>query len=271
VKEEDVEVAVRLLEVGLPQANQRPKIGVASAALPLLGDYMDAVNKARGEPVAIPRGEQGLAILSSCQGLLITGVGITDGYDVPEGFWADQPEDEWRWENLPELLDQCRWLLGIVIWARRRRIPTIGAGLGAQLLVVEAGGKLIRHVERHEFQHDKRPRGIPRHIEMVPGSWLTAAWAMSTEDEPTEGEPEDELPTTAEVICSHHQAPDPESLPDTVKVVAWTDDGVPHAWELLDPEGKAWGFGLQFEPQHSEDPQGYGNLLLRWFIRQLSE
>jgi gamma-glutamyl-gamma-aminobutyrate hydrolase PuuD len=284
VKEEIVEPAIHLLEAGLPEANERPKIAIASASLHLVGDYAHAVYKAGGEPVVVPRDNQGLATLSRCDGLLLTGVGATD-CDVPQKFWTDTPHDDHRWETGEELaaLDWCEWLLGVCIWAKRRRIPTIGAGLGAQLLVVEAGGKLLPHVPGHENNDPYRPGGTVQHIVFEPGSWLTAAWAMATEENgrtPMEVS-QSEIPTSAEVICSHHQAPSPEELPPSVRVVAWTNDEVPdpddeerlitikvpHAWELLGPDNLPWGFGLQFEPQHSQDPEGWGNYLLKWFIK----
>ena len=276
------EPATHILEAGLPEANQRPKIAIASASLRLVGDYAQAVYEAGGEPVVVPRDAQGLPTLSRCDGLLLTGVGATD-YDVPQQFYTDTPSDGHRWETDEDklTLDWCQWLREVCIWAERKRIPTIGAGLGAQLLYVTAGGHLLRHIDGHTNTNTSKPGGIIRLIEIEPGSWLTAAWAMATENEPVADEPMSDLPTEAEVICSHHQAPDPAWLPDTVRVVAWTNDTmpdpanegelitvqVPHAWEMLGEDNVPWGFGLQFEPQHDGDPEGWGNTLLRWFIR----
>jgi gamma-glutamyl-gamma-aminobutyrate hydrolase PuuD len=259
---------------GVSAANQRPQIGIVPATFDLIDDYAGAVELAGGEPVVIRRSRSGHRQLLEMDALLLTSVGVLGGYDLPERFWTDAPEDDYWWnDNDPEgyLFEQCEWLWDVVRWAWTRKLPTLGAGLGAQLIAIEAGASMERHVTGHERKHPYMPEGgVSQRLRIEPGSWLDAV--RHTPD-PDEMVVPGSLDSDPEIKCSHHQGIKIPSRPrkpsmGTLQVVAWTEDDMPHAWARCDKQGVPRQFGTLWEPQHEEDA-GLGAGLFTWFIRQL--
>jgi H+-translocating NAD(P) transhydrogenase subunit beta len=246
--------ALARLHEGVAGANDRPAIAVAAASLSVVvGEWLEALRAAGAEPILLDRRKgEALKQLATVKALVITGVGADGPEDrhLAEERWAVEPR------TLAPHLALDDWLFGVAVWALRREVRTLAAGLGMQALfalaakVGDTPGQLVRDVGGHD--------GATLPIaEMKLGSRIAIAATSPYVAAGRSG-------ASPEVICSHVQAPADPADGTKVRVTARTDDGLVHGFELGDPEDP-WGEGYLFEVQSPDDP-GLGKALLRRFV-----
>lgn len=163
--------------------------------------------------------------LDAVDALLLSG-----GVDVDPRFFGHAPE-----AGLGEVdLERDRFELALYRAARRRGMPILGICRGIQLAVVAEGGTLLQDLAAVEgtIQHEQRSReGDPIHrIRIEPGSALAAAFGTDA----------------VHVNSYHHQAAG--RLPDTLRTVATTEDGIVEAVEGRDG---AFLLAVQWHPELS--------------------
>ncbi|MGH9050631.1 MAG: gamma-glutamyl-gamma-aminobutyrate hydrolase family protein [Acidimicrobiia bacterium] len=113
--------------------------------------------------------------------------------------------------------------------AVERRMPLLAICRGHQVLNVALGGTLRQHIPVDGHGTPGVPGGSTIHaVRIEPGSRLAGATGVER----------------AEVCSHHHQAVD--AIGDTLRAVAWADDGVIEGIELDDD---AWVVGVQWHPE----------------------
>ncbi|MDF1564214.1 MAG: gamma-glutamyl-gamma-aminobutyrate hydrolase family protein [Deltaproteobacteria bacterium] len=193
----------------------------------LKGSYVEAVRRAGGLPIALPRLGPGEveAALDGLSALVITG----GAFDVPPEAYGEAPR-----EGLGRLLPErtaSETLLGRL--ALERGLPLLGVCGGMQLLNVLCGGTLVQDIVQelpgahpHEQEGD---RGQPSHpLEVAAGTRLHALLA----------------PADHRANSTHHQAV--ARVGEGLVVSARADDGV---IEAIERPGEPFVLGVQWHPE----------------------
>ena len=204
-------------EVATPAHSQEPG-GRRDLALALA--YPGAVSRGGGAPMIVPpfaHEDDVETILDRVDGVLLSG-----GPDIDPCLYGQGPHAELG----PVDIGLDRFELGFVRRALERDLPLLGICRGAELMNVARGGTLIQHVEGHRQTEEAR---VPTHdVRIEEGSRLAEVI----------GE------THVGVNTFHHQAVD--ALGGGVRAVAWSDDGLIEALELVGPE---FAIGVQWHAE----------------------
>lgn len=141
----------------------------------LQATYTDTITVAGGTPVLLPPPDRGLLrpedagqVIARLDGLIITG-----GTDVDPSHYG---------ENAHPNTDQPRperdtWELALLRAADRVALPTLGICRGAQLIALEAGGRLHQHLPEvigHGRHSPSEPVFTDTEITTTPGSVLNS-------------------------------------------------------------------------------------------------
>lgn len=194
---------------------QRPVIGITGTS----GAIVDAVRSAGGDPRLLDPGDDPQALLSTLDGLV-----LGPGADIDPSRY-DQPPHSTIVRIGPAREASDLALAGLAL---AHDLPVLGICLGAQELVVAAGGQLIQDVPSqvpapldHRAPHEVRWEG---------GGTLARSH---------------EGPSL--VVSNHHQAAD--GLPPGLAVAARSPDGVIEAFDAPD---RTLAWGVQFHPEEDE-------------------
>lgn len=168
-----------------------------------------------------------LAVLSACDGLLLTG-----GADIDPSRYG-RGGDSARCLDVNRRLDSLEILM--VMEAVKSGMPILGICRGQQLLNVALGGSLVVDIP------SDRPSPVAHQCEdyikcfhpvtLAKGSLLYGIAG---------GQPDT-------VTTNHHQAVD--RLAPGLSPVAWSSDGLIEALEWADPEGRSFLLGVQWHPE----------------------
>jgi putative glutamine amidotransferase len=196
------------------------------ASLP--DEYVEAIVAAGGMPLLVPPMADGPAwrqLVALGQAVLVIG-----GADIDPARYGQAKHAKTVLTSAPRTDADLR----LLAWAERRRLPTMGICLGAQMLAVHRGGTLIQHVPDRfgDAVPHQRQAGQPRprhEVRIDPASRLATFL----------GSP------TVSANSSHHQAID---LPGRhLCPVAWSADGLIEAVEDNRPD--RFVLGLQWHPE----------------------
>lgn len=190
-------------------------------------EYVQSVHRAGGVPLLLPPTDPVATDrwLELLQGLVLIGGGDMD----PARYGAASHETIY---NLDTVRDACEFEL-----ARRaieRQLPTLAICRGMQVVNVVRGGTLHRHLPEavgEKIPHRRPPRETIRHAVALDPDALVAR-AMQA--------------TRVDIVSWHHQAAD--RLGEGLKAVAWADDGVIEAMEMV---GNPYLLAVQWHPELS--------------------
>ncbi|MFJ5955999.1 gamma-glutamyl-gamma-aminobutyrate hydrolase family protein [Paenarthrobacter sp. NPDC092416] len=191
-----------------------------AAILP--GKYVEAVVASGATPILLPPLGTDESVLDLVDGLIVVG-----GPDVDPSLYGEQPHPATKPQPLRDRHDSA-----LIRDALDRDLPLFAICRGAQLLNVVLGGTLIQHIpDVHPESNCQPAPGVygEAAITTTPGSLI-----------------HDLLGASATSPCYHHQAMD--SVPDTLRVTARSDDGLVQALETT--EG-GWVLGVQFHPEQN--------------------
>ena len=198
-------------------------------------NYMVALSQVGTTPTMSPalpldvHGDLVPSLLDSVDGLLLSG-----GADVDPVHYGRSPD-----ANLG-VVDPYRDAFELALYreARSRNLPILGICRGIQLIAVAEGGALHQHLpaDPSRLQHSQAsPEGHPIHrVKLEPGTALADAFTRVGED----------VTAGVQVNTYHHQGLD--GVPDSLRAIAWTDDGLVEAVEGRDG---AFLVGVQWHPE----------------------
>lgn len=209
-------------------------LGWRQPAVACTAAYLDAVQRAGGDPVIVPPArldepEAGQR-LSRFDGLLLVG-----GGDIDPACYGQEPAPEVSHVNPA----RDEFEIPLVRAAIDRGTPTLCICRGHQVLNVALGGTLHQHISGRAglFAHrnEDGSDGVVHEIRAEPGSRV--AKAMGGVER-------------AHTFSHHHQAVD--EIGTGLIPVAWSDDGILEAVEL----DEGWVLGIQWhaEATASSDP-----------------
>jgi putative glutamine amidotransferase len=212
----------------------------ASRSLP---QYEQAVEKAGGEPVAIPLDKtpaEVMKLIEQCDAVLLPGSRADVDpakYDAPRQPHTAAP-DPGR-DTVDELLLQD---------AYNMRKPVLGICYGLQMLNVYRSGTLVQHIES-KINHEAGRRVIVAHtVEVDPVSKLAGILGESHK---------------VPVNSSHHQSAD--VIGDGLRVVARSpEDGVVEAVEGTSPDH--FVLAVQWHPERSVDDDEASKAIFRALV-----
>jgi len=194
--------------------------GEQSYVFDLGGNYADAIYEAGGMPISIPcfNDEDTLnQYLDKVAFLVFVG-----GHDYPPEIY-----NEPRHEKV-ETMDERRAEYDLLLFklAFERKIPIVGICAGMQLINISMGGKLIQHLDNHEFHQPENYHTLT----IKNSKWLSQIF-------PDE---------TIVVNSLHHQGVKPEYLGKDLNAVAFAPDGL---IECVEYNGEQVCMGVQWHPE----------------------
>jgi len=197
----------------------------------LNANYVERVREAGGLPLLVPCVEDKKtlkAYLQKVDGFLFTG-----GPDYPPEFYGEKIGEKTKPMN-------TRRARADIFLAReaihKMKIPVLGICAGAQLINIACGGKLIQHLPNAKKHICIGPHEDSVHPADITGGRIIAGLFGKGR---------------ITVNSSHHQAVDPDFLPETLQVSALSDDGVVEAVEPARP-GR-FLLGVQWHPERIND------------------
>lgn len=206
----------------------RPRIAVTACAAHKQADYLDAVASGGGDPFVVSHAD-GLAALTGCAGLLLTG-----GSDVDPARYGQPPHPE------TEAPDPARdaFELAVVAQASASGLPTLAICRGLQVLNVARGGTLVQDIRTERpaaglHVDDTTPQTLVHPLTVEPGTLLARVLCAAPAEE------------WKLVNSRHHQAID--RLGTGLLVSATASDGIVEAVE--DP-AHPFLLAVQFHPEN---------------------
>ena len=204
----------------------KPRIGITPCTRP--DDYVASIARAGGEPVVLGNSDDAAAVVSSLDGLLLTG-----GLDVDPSLYGEAPHETTH--TAPE---RDRFELPLSKAAMAEDLPIFAICRGVQVLNVAGGGSLVQDIPsavtsdlNHSVDVPKNHQAHP--VKIVPGTRLAAALGAETDLE------------TCPVNSRHHQSV-ARVAPQFV-VSAVSPDGVVEAIERPD---RTFCVGVQWHPEN---------------------
>ena len=206
----------------------RPRIAVTACAAHRQQDYLDAVRAGGGDPVVVDH-TGGLAALTACTGILITG-----GDDVDPARYGESPHPATGAPDGP----RDAFELEVARHASTRGTPLLAICRGIQVVNVSRGGTLVQDIPSHRPQTGARHEAptldtLAHRILIAPGSRLAALLAAGADG------------PDVRVNSRHHQALG--RIGADLAVTATAPDGVVEAIE--DPS-HPFLLAVQFHPEN---------------------
>ena len=194
--------------------------------------------------------DSALFVLSTCQGLLLTG-----GEDVNPAYYGKLNELS-KCEEIDNYRDSLE--LALINRALLVRMPVFGICRGEQILNVALGGTLLTDIPTevgtkvtHDLPSDSND---PMHsVKIDPQSDLYQLTAIEK----------------GIVNSSHHQSVD--IIAEGMKISALSEDGVVEAIEREFPLGKSFIMGVQWHPERLEKNPGLSKPLAENFLEQINK
>jgi putative glutamine amidotransferase len=204
----------------------KPVIGVTPCSR--MGDYLESVRRAGGEPLELSNGDDPRAVLEAVDGVLLTG-----GLDVDPALYGQAPHP--ATETAP---DRDAFEVPLAREAVRRDVPVFAICRGVQVLNVAEGGTLVQDIPsalatglNHTVNEPKNH--LTHAIAVTSGTRLAAALGRAA--------PADACP----VNSRHHQAVG-QVAPGFV-VSAVSPDGVV---EAIERPSSTFCVGVQWHPEN---------------------
>lgn len=186
--------------------------------------YVDAVIRAGGVPLLVPPQAANVAALAThLDGILLAG-----GFDCDPALYGEDKHESC------ETMDPRRQEgdLALARLGHSLQIPTLGVCLGAQILAVASGGKLIQDI-RSEFPdaltHESQPTARLRHPVIVHEGTKLASIIGAGE---------------IDVNSTHHQAV--RTVGRGLSIVAHAPDGI---IEAIEDASHPFYVGVQWHPE----------------------
>ena len=190
--------------------------------------------------------DSAMAVLEQCSGLLLTG-----GPDIHPGFYG-RPQDT---VLCNDGIDGKRDTLELMVFGRALEsdIPVLGICRGLQVINVALGGTLYADIPS-AVQGDIKHRCIDKNdcfhlISVIEGSKLHQV------SQHLQGN----------VNSNHHQGI--SAIPDNLRAIATTSDGIIEAIQWEYPENKAYLMAVQWHPERMEYGNPYSLPIALSFIR----
>jgi putative glutamine amidotransferase len=200
-------------------------------ALALPRAYLDAVERAGGQPVVVERASDVDELVARIDGVVLTG-----GPDLDPAAWGE-PRHPATY-GVDPAADEFE--LALTRAAIAHEVPILAICRGMQVLNVALGGTLYQHilddpgVERHG-RPGEAGGALQHTVDVEPGSLLAAVTAA----------------TRVVASCHHHQAV--AKVGDALRVTARAPDGIVEGLEHDD----AWMLAVQWHPEDTAatDPE----------------
>jgi putative glutamine amidotransferase len=204
----------------------KPVIGVTPCST--LGDYVESVKRAGGEPLVLSNSDDPAAVLDRVDGLLLTG-----GLDVDPALYGEAPH-----QTTNTAPDRDRFEVPLARAAVERDVPLFAICRGVQVLNVAEGGTLVQDIPsalETELNHSVDvPKNHHAHaITVTPGTRLASALAS-------------EAPQAGCTVNSRHHQAVGTVAPDFV-VAAVSSDGVV---EAIERPASTFCVGVQWHPEN---------------------
>ena len=193
-----------------------------------MGDYVQAVREAGGDPVELSNSDDPRAVLGTLDGLLLTG-----GPDVDPSRYG-QPAHP----TTEVAQERDRFELPLTQEAVNRDVPLFAICRGVQVLNVAQGGTLTQDIPSQVKTDLNHAINVPKThhthpVEVTPGSRLAETLGMTSASD------------SCPVNSRHHQALDQIAV--GFKVSARAPDGVVEAIEKPDA---TFCLGVQWHPEN---------------------
>jgi len=212
----------------------------------ILPDYVNAITKAGGIPVAIPpMPEKELTLLLK----RLDGVMMIGGNDYPPDLYKQTADKT----VVPMDIDRSTFDMSLVkAVLSNGRIPFLGICAGCQALNIGSGGSLVQDIPTR-FTESKVLHASPK------------GWQVGFNKHHIKPEPGSNLAKIIDkegllVVTSHHQSVD--KIGDGLRIAARTEDGVTESIESTD---KAFVMGVQWHPERDFESN---KELFKEFIKQ---
>lgn len=169
----------------------------------------------------------------SCDGFVLTG-----GVDVHPSLYNGSK----NYNNKPGLfeMERDRFETEIYRHAQAHRLPVLGICRGMQLINVLHGGKLIQDLDEGNERHKKEDSDKEHTIVAETGSFLAQVAGAGS----------------GHVNSAHHQAIDPASIGDNLRVNAYDDDEkIIEGLEYADKTDQGFMLCVQWHPERIPDKE----------------
>ena len=162
---------------------------------------------------------------------------LTGGVDTDPALYGG-PAD---YDNRPAVFNTARDLYESRVYthARSQGIPLLGICRGMQLVNIVEGGGMVQDLGGEGNRMHRKEAGVDKShaIETAEGSLLRELCGASK----------------GTTNSAHHQAVDVKRLPKSLRVMAWSDDGVAEALEYSDTSDRPFMLCVQWHPERMED------------------
>jgi putative glutamine amidotransferase len=192
--------------------------------------------------------DSALFVLSTCQGLLLTG-----GDDLNPAYYGKLNELS-KCEDINNYRDSLE--LALINRALLVRMPIFGICRGEQIMNVALGGSLFTDIPSEVGKQviHRSPPGSPDCFHTVKIDTLSDLYVMTGVEKGT-------------VNSSHHQAVD--MVAPGMKITAFSEDGVAEAIEREFPLGKSFVMGVQWHPERLDKNPGLSRPLADNFLEKV--
>jgi putative glutamine amidotransferase len=162
---------------------------------------------------------------------------LTGGVDTDPSLYGG-PAD---YDNRPAVFNTARDLFESRVYthARAQGIPLLGICRGMQLVNIVEGGGMVQDLGHEANRAHRKEDGVDKShlVRMEEGSLMRELCEA----------------VRGTTNSAHHQAVDAKALPSSLRITAWSEDGVPEALEHSNPSGKSFMLCVQWHPERTED------------------
>ena len=162
---------------------------------------------------------------------------LTGGIDTHPALYGGSVD----YDNRPAVFNTVRDLFESRVYthARAQGIPVLGICRGMQLVNIVEGGGMVQDLGHEGNRAHRKEGGVDKsHVVRIEEGSLMQELCGALKG------------TTN---SAHHQAVDAKALPSSLRITAWSEDGVPEAMEHSNPSGKSFMLCVQWHPERMGD------------------